>query len=93
MEYAVIWAEALRGRYLELLAEATARGQRQEVLAATRLIIERLQNDPRGVGEITHHLASGAAVHQAAQGLVSVNFAIYDQPRVVWLTRIALFEG
>jgi hypothetical protein len=46
MEYAVIWAEALRGRYLELLAEATARGQRQEVLAATRFLVERLQDAP-----------------------------------------------
>ena len=88
MDWEVTFNAVFRARLDELHAEARSFGQDEAFASGFQNLIRSLQEDPFEVGEIRFHLATGAPVHGAARGPVSIQFAIYESNRVVWITHV-----
>ena len=90
-EYRLVISHLLKERLLQLCDQARAQGQLHQVKIAIKALIEELQLNPLGIGEVLYHLKhSGWPVCHVARKPWSVHYAVDEQQRVVYVTRIEM---
>jgi hypothetical protein len=88
MEYNVVFSEQLRQRIAALVGEAEVQGQGPQAREAVRSLVARLRTAPQSLGELKFFTVAGEEVHQRVISPFSFWYAIYEEHRVVWVTRV-----
>ena len=94
MEYAVIIAEALRERVLDIQRRAADAGVGDRFLAALRTATGRLRTNPLDFGEVLYHLPElHWPVHLAIAAPLALLFTVHEAERQVWVVNAHALSG
>ena len=92
-EYRVVISVLLKQRILDLCDQKRAQGRLKQVKIAMTAVIEALQTEPTVIGEVLYHLKhSGWPVCHVTRKPWSVHYAVDEQQRVVYVTRIEMMS-
>jgi hypothetical protein len=86
MSYRVIFAEAMEKRRDELALQAVQHAQ--DLPAAARRMVARIEEDPFVCGECLYHYSNSEPAHHYIESPLSMWFAIYVAHRHVWVYRL-----
>jgi hypothetical protein len=90
-EYRIAFSGPLKQRLIDLCEEARAQGRLNPVKAIIKTVLEDLRTNPFSIGEVLYHFKhSGWPVCHVARKPWSVHYAVDENGRVVYLTRIAV---
>lgn len=92
--FEVKWSQAVRDQLIEIHRQAVLEGAGEGVLSAARTLVEGLQSDPLGMGELLYRLRGlRLEVRLGVVKPLAVSYAVHKRRRLVFVREFKRLSG